>query len=467
MTDEKLVFNGLTPDGDYAFPRLTEEEMARLALEETTGDELLRKIQEEARKKADRKFRRDPPQGVDPADLARTGWGVIFSEDTPRKVRRALHRFIEYRRDQATRKGRRFRRLIYPRGTQTSRFLLNNGATLYETARPSRLPYYLLIVGSPEEIPYEFQYELNLQYAVGRIHFDRSEDYERYGQGVIRAERRPPRSRRVTFFGVENEGDSATAATAQDLVEGLANRIDGYRSGWQVDRFMREEASKSCLSELLGGAQTPALLFAGGHGLVPQSSTHREALQGALVCSDWSALGDIRPAVEKEQMFTAQDLEASSANPEGLVAFIFACYSAGTPDRDDFNLGTATAGRAVGDRPFVSSLSKKLLTRGALAMIGHVDRTWTSSFRWPGGRPQIETFSNVLKRLLDGQPVGSALGRFAERHGQISGWLWSLRDKRSETPPDDFNKQYSRLWRGGRDARNFVVVGDPAVRLRM
>ncbi len=56
---------------------------------------------------------------------------------------------------------------------------------------------------------------------------------------------------------------------------------------------------------------------------------------------------------------------------------------------------------------------------------------------------------SLLKGLLDGYPVGAT--RFPTRTGTAT---W---------PPD--GTQLAVLWRANNDARNFVVPGDPAVRL--
>ena len=328
-----------------------------------------------------------------------------------------------------------------------------------------RLPYYVLLVGGPEEIPWQIQHGLDSTYAVGRIYFDDPEGYAHYARSVVDAEERRLRlPRRAAFFAPQHAGDRATLRTRRDLVEPLADHVAAKARGWQVDRACGPDAGKATLARWAAGADTPALLFTGGHGMVfPAGHPDQLRRQGSLVTSDWQGK-DTSSGPRPQHCFAADDLKPEDA-PAGMVAFLFACYGAGTPLTDSF-WQRRTPAPQISEQPFVAALAKDLLGRrdGALAVLGHVDRAWTTSFDWFGDGRQRLTYETILDCLLDGKPVGMAmeyLGQFAGDMGSELSDLWTLRHQRRAIDPEHF----ARLWTAQKDAANFVVFGDPAVRL--
>src|SRR5215468_2617600 len=121
-----------------------------------------------------------PIYGIDPDDLSASGWALLASEDTPGEVLTALAPLCELRRRQA---GQRYRAFVgpdgYRRGDSKRRFLARRGTGSAMPVNPEKMPYYVLLVGGPESIPFSFQYQLDVQYAVGRVAFDTVEDYAR------------------------------------------------------------------------------------------------------------------------------------------------------------------------------------------------------------------------------------------------------------------------------------------------
>jgi len=102
---------------------------------------------------------------------------------------------------------------------------------------------------------------------------------------------------------------------------------------------------------------------------------------------------------------------------------------------------------------------------GALAVIGHIERTWTSSIVMRGAGVQLQPFENAMSRILGGEPVGHALRDFYDRYVVTSTEITQrTEDKRFGIVVPDV--QIARLWLQRNDAEGYVVLGDPAARLR-
>ena len=471
MAANRLCFNGINGiTGDYGLPPMTGEELSAFIRGEKKPENLseLRFRHSSASEKT-----LGVKEGIDPTKLDQAGWGIIFAHEANPAVKEALTDLITLRKVQA---GDHFRLYEGANGHRRDKdtknsFLARHGAGP-GPADPDKVPYYLLIVGSPESIPYKFQYELDVQYAVGRIHFDTLQEYANYAASVVAAEKGGVKlPRRATFFGVANPGDGATEHSSTDLIEPLGKLLAAKNLDWQIEKILREEAVKARLKDLLGGSQTPALLMTASHGMEfpltePEHLPHLPH-QGALLCQDWpgrAAWG--RKPISRDFYFAGDDLTGSE-NLLGLMAFFFACYGAGTPQLDEFSKQAFKDRMPIAPFPFIANLPKKMLglpRGGALAVIGHIERAWTFSFHWPDAGAQTTVFESTLQRLLDGHPIGSALEYFNERWAELATVL------SNELEEIEYGKQIdpytlADMWTANNDARSYVIIGDPAVRL--
>lgn len=407
-------------------------------------------------------------------DLSRTGWGVLWLEEEAPRLRQSLEPLLAHRRRQA---GTLYRELSCKPFVLPRQFFADHGVAP-GTIDPQRLPYFLLLVGDPERIPFELQYQLSINRAVGRLFFSDSADYERYAKAVVQAELGGvDLPRRGVLFEVRND-DRATDLLAAHLVAPLADQLPEITApkGWEIDVWRRQQAKKEALARLLGGGQTPGWLLTACHGKRCQpGDAEQESRQGALICEDWPGPKS-RQASTPEEFFDAADLPAE-ARVDGLIAFFCACYGAGTPLVDNFPHETPAAkksdrplalpAQALTPRPFVARLPQALLARGALAVVGHVDRGWTLSFSWvEKGRltPAVETLRDVLARLVSGHRLGHALRPLHRRYAALAAMLADpLERLRGGEKVDE--AWLALQWTAHNDARNFIVLGDPAVYL--
>lgn len=406
----------------------------------------------------------DVVAGVDPLDLSQAGWAVVFAEGADPRVRAALEPLLEHRRRQA---GGLFREFAGPDGYRpgdTKLSFLERHGVGPGPVDPRQIPYYVLLVGSGAEIPFAFQCQLDVQYAVGRLAFDHVSHYLRYAQGVLDVESgRACRPRRAAVFGPRNEGDDIGALAHDRLAQPLARTIAGER-GWALDPALGEQATRARLLDLLG-AQAPALLFTAGHGAaLERGAARQQALQGALVCQEWRK--SLHPSPNLSEVVAGADL-ARDADLRGLVVFSLACFSAGTPRHNGFVSLDAKQPRELADVDFVAQLPQCLLSHPggpALAVVGHVDAAFPDGFAWLPTGDQSQAFISVARLLMHGAPVGRAMECFGQRYAELSAELGELHENESlGFPPDP--EEVQRIWLGTRDARGYVLLGDPAVRV--
>ncbi len=470
--NDLLIFNGINgATGEYDLPPTPVEVIAGIARGETFDKQALEELRR--RRQRDSEARFAVKEGVDPKNLDETGWGVIFAFGADPAIYEALTPLLELRKRQASAKReglyREFRDADAYRPGESKLNFLNRHGVGPGPVDPEAIPYYLLIVGDPDTIPFRFQYQLDVQYAVGRIHFETAAEYAAYARSIVAAETGTlALAKRAAFFAVANDGDGATKLSHDELATPLAAWAADPKQnkhGWAVDSYFDEAATKARLASLLSD-DAPAFLFTASHGMCYSNGDVRQlAKQGALLCQDWPG-PSFRGTLPDDFFYSGDDV-AADAKIFGTIAMHFACFGAGTPMRSDYTASGQPD--TIAPQSFLGRLPQRMLAHprgGALAVIGHVERAWGCSFHWDRAGSQTEVFKSTIKRLMEGHPVGSAVEYFNGRYAELSSDLSiQLEDAKFGAKVDPY--LLAGLWTANNDARGYSVVGDPAVRLQL
>ena len=340
-----------------------------------------------------------------------------------------------------------------------------------------KVPRYVLIAGGPDQVPFGVQSLLDGVANVGRLDFDQVEDLATYAAKVLRIEAAPSPlvTREAIVFAPDGGPNDPTHYSRRYMAEPLADVIQNDLH-LTTKRMIGDQATKANLAATFVGA-TPAIVYSASHGLgaVSEPLNVQQKYNGAICCQHQGGL-------TMDALFGADDVPANSTPfLEGAIFFQFACYGYGTPAVSDYAHWLNAPGKETrnADRDFVAAFPKRLLAHpnGPIAFIGHLDTAFLHGFadvdaietldRW---HTRVQPYLSAVKMLLGVQPSGLALQAMNERYATYNALLANTHDRiqrgRMQWTPE-LEARFLDTWITRGDAQNYMVLGDPAARLRL
>lgn len=407
---------------------------------------------------------------LDVTDPRSAGWAVLVHESAAGNsgILAALRPLAEHRWADISRP------LVF-RGEPPAQWLDWLHRELFQREEMGQqVPRYVLVVGGPDLVPFAFQAFLHTVAHVGRLDFEDLAHLESYVSKIVRLETAPAPvvDRRVIMFAPDDGPRDPTYYSREYMVKPLAAHVRD-KFGIAVDEITEDNATKQNLGAALVGSR-PALVYAASHGLgaTNESLDVQRRYNGAICCRH-------RGPMLPNGLFTADDVPADVPFLEGAVFFQFACYGFGTPAQSDFAHWIQGVPRSNAPADFVAALPKKLLAnpRGPICYVGHLDVALLLGFtdaqrpmltrRW---HSRIAPFRSAVERLLEVTPAGFALEKMNQKYATTNAILTNQYDEEKSGEivwSADTRATLVDTWLSRGDAQNFMVLGDPAARLRI
>ncbi len=329
--------------------------------------------------------------------------------------------------------------------------------------KPSELPKYLLIVGSPAEVPWQLQYVLSSRQGVGRLDLPEPE-LGRYVDALLAdwagATADP---KRAVVWSVVHDAEDITALLRTAIARKVRDRLAGDSDIGQAGaRFLDgaadpAAATRGALATALA-AERPALVVTTSHGKTgPLNDSKAMARDlGLLVDQDFRTLdpGDLLAAWQ----------------PDGAIWYAHACCSAGSSAESNF-AGLFPAGddaervlsAVAGLGDLTAPLPCRLLgaDKPLRAFIGHVEPTFDWTLKEPTtGQPLTEELGRAIyPELYLGKPAGLAFEGWQGQANSIHSLAAKLDARVSAGEVTGAEALFPRLaWR---DIESTVLLGDP------
>ena len=254
--------------------------------------------------------------------------------------------------------------------------------------------------------------------------------------------------------------------SADHLVKPLRGLVIEDFPDWEVEPLLGEDATKANLLQVLGGDRTPSILFTATHGMVFDDGDPRQVRhQGALMCQDWPGPLAFKTKITEDHYFSRDDVSSGAklkAPDRVLLRLLRSRDAAARRLRPQGRRLPANCPTRPGRRP--APPAPGLARRRGPGRGRPYRPRWSFSFLWGRAGEQLDTYQQALVQLFAGFPVGAALEAMNAFYASISTMLVNeIDDIKHKKIPDDMD--LSGLWTAHNDARNFVLLGDPAVRL--
>jgi len=413
------------------------------------------------------------PIPIDPKDWRdpRVGWGVLVADDPllatdakaagldlPDAIRMLLddRNGVVVRYDPAAAAG--MLRRYYTNGTAQDIFAT---AQAWGTGI-GQIPRYLLMLGSPAQLPWSLQFFLQSDYFVGRLDLS-GPALDSYVSRLLDDWAGTTVRPLAPIIWATSQNGDITRLMRNSIAEPLHQR---FADDTDLAPTFIDGSSMSATGTALAAAlqaQTPGLVVTTSHGMTgPLSDPVRlRADLGLLVDGGFSTI--------------SPNTLTAGWDPGGVIWYAHACCSAGSRAKTSFD-GLVVPGSGVdrilravaacGDTiaPFPQALLSA--PTPAKAFIGHVEPTfdWSVRHHLTGQFLTNPLLDSLYQRLFSKEPVGMALDSCRR---MASGLLNAYHD----TYINELNQGQSRageilaLKLMANDWRSFVLLGDPACRL--
>jgi hypothetical protein len=328
---------------------------------------------------------------------------------------------------------------------------------------PNEIPQYLLIYGSPRDIPWRAQYALNMSRCVGRLDLA-DQALERYVEHLIGDWAGATCDPLSPVVWSVNFGDAdITSLMQQVIADRFWTTISAEAEFAHAVRLKDAAATAGALAQ--AGSQRPGLVLTTSHGM-----TGPEQLPG----SEPESLG---LPVDAAHALLTPAVFPDAAIPGGAIWYAHACCSAGS-DAHSQCADLFPTGHTIGDtlravagnaKDRIAPLPQRLLGADTpvRAFVGHVEPTFDWILKDPFNRQAVgNSLANALFNQLyvKGTPVGFAFsGIYKEAGSFLTRWKQAIDDVNKDKPGAAAVARY--LMVAALDRQSMVLLGDPTVTL--